>query len=117
MKRLVALGVVGVALLTATGCGGPDALMREFIANLNAYAETLEKKESREKQAAALERIKATAEKMDKLKLSKEEQDKLFAKHESDFKKAKERVEAAQKANLLEGGGDAPDVFSGFKVK
>ena len=85
MKRLVALGVVGVVLLTATGCGGPDAVMREFIVHLNAYADTLEKKESRDKQTAALERIKATTEKMDKLKLSKDEQDKLFAKHDADF--------------------------------
>lgn len=117
MKRLVALGVVGVLLLTAPGCGGPDALMREFVVNLNAYAETLEKNESRDKQAAALERIKATAEKMDKLKLSQEEKDKLFAKYEADFKQAKERVEAAQRARLLAGDTDTPDVFGGFKMK
>lgn len=111
MKRLVALGVVGVVLLSATGCGGPDAVMREFIANLNAYADTLEKKESREKRQAAQERIKTTAEKLDKLKLSQEERDRLFDKHKADLTKAMERVEAAQKASLLDGGSDLPDVI------
>ncbi len=119
MKRFVAFGLVGVLLLCATGCGGPDALMKEFIVNLNVYAETLEKKESREKQAGALERIKTTIEKMDKLKLSKDEQDKLLAKYDAEFKRAKERIEAAQKTLVMEGGTapDTPDLFGGFKAK
>ncbi len=116
MKRFVALGAVGFLLLTVTGCGGPDALMREFIVHLNGYAETLEKKESRDKQAGALERVKSTIEKIDKLKLNQEEREKLIAKYDGEFKKAKERVETAQKTYLMDGGAatDFPDLFSGF---
>ena len=117
MKRLVALGVVGILLLSATGCGGPDALVREFVVHMNAYADTLEKKESRDKQAAARERIRTTAAKIDKLELSKEEKDKLSAKYDAELKKAAERVEAAQKADLLDGGPDAPEVPNPFKGK
>lgn len=114
MKRSAAFGAVGALLLCVTGCGGPDALMREFIANLNVYAETLEKRESREKQQAALDRIKATVEKIDRLKLSKEDQDKLLARYDAEFKRAKERVEAAQKAVAMEGGDPAaPDNLFG----
>src|SRR5438067_9574648 len=66
MKRIVTFGVVGILLAAAPGCGGPDALMKELIANLNTYAEVIEKKESKEKQQAALERVRTTAEKFDK---------------------------------------------------
>ncbi|MBY0459564.1 MAG: hypothetical protein K2V38_19765 [Gemmataceae bacterium] len=119
MKRLLALGLACVLVLSASGCGGPDSLMREFIINLNAYADTLEKRESRERQAAALDRIRLTAEKLDKAKLSKDDQDKLFAKYESQLKDARTRVETAQKAYLLEGGqpADVPDVFGGKGTK
>lgn len=116
MKRSAVIGAVGALLLCVSGCGGPDALMREFITNLNGYAETLEKREPKEKQQAALDRIKTTAEKLDKLKLSQEEKDKLLARYDAEFKRAKERVEAAHKALMLEGGGaDTPDLFSNFK--
>ncbi|MBP3958745.1 hypothetical protein J8F10_26160 [Gemmata sp. G18] len=116
MKRRVVLGAIGLLLFTATGCGGPDALVKEFIVHLNGYAETLEKKESRDKQAAALERVKSTLEKIDKLKLSQEERDKLIAKNDGELKKAKERVESAQKTYLMDGGAatDFPDLFGGF---
>lgn len=120
MKRFVAIGVVCVLLLSVTGCGSPDALMKEFIANLNGYAETLEKKESKERQSSALERIKNTTEKLDRAKLSKDEQDKMFAKYKDEFEKAKERVEKAQKALAMDGGATAdapPDLFGGFKAK
>ena len=68
MKRIVAFGLVGVLLVSASGCGGPDSLMKELIANLNAFAETLEKKESKERQQAAADRVRGTVEKLDKLK-------------------------------------------------
>ncbi|MDY3559383.1 hypothetical protein R5W23_000375 [Gemmata sp. JC673] len=118
MKRYAAYGAVGALLLCVTGCGGPDALMREFVANLNVYAETLEKREPKEKQQAALDRIKATTEKLDRLKLSKEDQDKLFTRYDAELKRVKERVEAAQKAVAMEGAdADTPDLFSTFKPK
>lgn len=118
MKRFAALGTLGALLFCATGCGGPDALMKEFITYLDAYAQTLEKREPKEKQIAAQERVRTTIEKMDKLKLSSEEKEKLLARYEGEFKKAKERVEAAHKALAMEGGGaDVPDLFSNFTPK
>lgn len=118
MRRAVAIGAVGALLLCAPGCGGPDALMKEFLTNVHVYAETLEKREPREKQAAALDRIRGTAEKMDRLKLGKDEQDKLLARYDGEIKRAKERVEAAQKTVAAEGGGaDLPDLFSNLKPK
>ena len=109
MKRLVALGLVGVVLVCVPGCGGSDALMKEFIANLNLYAETLEKKEPFDRQQAALDRVRTTVEKIDKLKLSQEEQDKLLKKYEPELKKAKERIDTALKAQILEGGVVQPN--------
>ncbi len=120
MKRIVAFGLVAALLVSATGCGSPDSLMKELIVNLNVCAEVIEKKESREKFEAARERVNATAEKINKLKLSKEQQDALLAKHESDLKKVKDRLEAAQKARKLEGGPDddlPPIVVDGFIKK
>ena len=120
MKRTVAFGLVAALLVSVTGCGGPDSLMKELIVNLNVCAEVIEKKESKEKLQAAIERANATAEKINKLKLSKEQQDALLAKHESDLKKVKDRLEAAQKARKLEGGPDddlPPIVVDGFIKK
>ena len=70
MNRSAALGIVGALLLTATGCSGPDAVMREFVINLNALAESIEKKEPIARQQAASDRVRATIDKIDKLKLS-----------------------------------------------
>ncbi len=119
MKRIVVLGLLGVFLISATGCGGPDALVKEFIVHLNAYAETIEKKESKEKQQAAADRANATLEKINKLKLSDEEKAKLIQKHESDLKAATERVNKARKAQLQEGGtGVIPPAGLGdFKIQ
>src|SRR5262245_18398821 len=120
MKRIMALGLVGLLLTSVTGCGGPDSLMKEFIANLNAYAETLEKKEPKEKQQAALDRVKATSDKLNNLKLSEADKEKLVKKHEGDLKTAMERLFKAWFAQAAEGGGlggDAPDIFGGFKPK
>lgn len=118
MKRFAAFGAVGALLLCVTGCGGPDALMREFIANLNVYADTLEKREPKEKQQAALDRIKATIEKIDKLKLGQDDRDKLLARYDAEFKQAKERIEAAQKSITMEGGSaDSLELLSKFKPK
>jgi hypothetical protein len=107
MKRLVALSLAGVVLVCAPGCGGPDALMKEFLANLNLYAETLEKKESPERQRAAEERVYATVEKINKL--GPAEQERLVAKYDEDLKKVTARIQKAQKEQLLEGGAVPPN--------
>ncbi|MBM3979625.1 MAG: hypothetical protein FJ304_04960 [Planctomycetes bacterium] len=114
MKRIVAGAVVCAVLLCATGCGGPDSLIRELIVNLNAYAETVEKKEPPDKQLAARDRARATAEKIDKLKLSKEDQEKLLKKHEAALRKVFDRIQAAHKNQAMEGGAVPPDVLDGF---
>jgi hypothetical protein len=114
MKRFVALSLVGVVLVFAGGCSGPDGLMKELIAHLNVYAETIEKKDTPERQQAAFDRVRTTAEKIEKLKLSKEDQEKLLKKHESDLKKVKDRIDAALKAQALEGGPTPPNVLEGF---
>lgn len=114
MKRTVTRGVLGVVLACVSGCSGPDNLMRELIVNLNAYAETVEKKDPPDKQLAARDRARATAEKIDKLKLSKEDQDKLLKKHETALRKVFERIQAAHKNQAMEGGAIPPDVLDGF---
>jgi predicted PP-loop superfamily ATPase len=116
MKRVLAFAVVACFSFTATGCGGPDALMKEFLVHLNSYAEMLEKNESREKQLATLERVKATMERIDKLKLTTEQKDALLKKYEAEFAKVKDRIQAAEKAAAMSGGTnlDSSTIFSGF---
>jgi carbonic anhydrase len=104
MKRIVAFGVVAIVLVSATGCGGQDALVREFVASMNAFAETIEKKESREKQQAAADRVNATVEKINNLKLSDADKEALFKKHDAELKAATERVKKALQTQLMEGG-------------
>lgn len=58
MTRVLAIGVVGLVLASVTGCGGPDSLMKQQIANLNALADSWEKGESAEKQKAIMDKIK-----------------------------------------------------------
>ena len=106
MKRIVAFGLVGVLLLSATGCGSPDALMKELIVNLNLCAEVVEKKESKEKLQGAIERVNATADKLNKLKLSEGQREELFKRHEDELKKVAARLEEAQKNRKLEGTDD-----------
>jgi hypothetical protein len=106
MKRAVVFGLVGAALLFAPGCASQDALMKEFIANLNLCAEMIEKKEPKEKVLAAIDRTSATVDKINKLKLSKEQLDALIQKYENELKRVNGRLEAAQKARKLEGTDD-----------
>ena len=114
MKRFVALGLVGVVLVSVAGCGGPDGLMKELIANLNLYAETIEKKDSPERQEAAANRVRATLDKIEKLNLSKDDREKLVKKHDSDLQKVTNRIDAALKNQALEGGPQPPNVLEGF---
>jgi len=118
MKRVVVFGVVGAALLFATGCASQDALMKEFIANLNLCAELIEKKEPKEKILAAIDRTSATVEKINKAKLSKEQLDALFQKYDTELKRVNSRLEAAQKARKLEDADDGlPTLSSDFFLK
>lgn len=114
MKRFVALGLVGVVMLSATGCGGPDGQMKELLANLNLYAETIENKESPERQDAARARVRTSAEKIKKLNLSKEDQEKLLKRYESELRRVKDRLDAALKNQALEGGSAPPNPLDGF---
>ncbi|MBN9118042.1 MAG: hypothetical protein J0I06_02555 [Planctomycetes bacterium] len=113
MKRLVALGLMGVVLASVAGCGGPDGLMKELIANLNLYAETIEKKDSPERQEAARDRVLASVEKIKKLHLSDEDLNKLLKRHESDLERVKSRLDAALKSQALEGGQTPPNILEG----
>jgi phosphosulfolactate phosphohydrolase-like enzyme len=104
MKRFAVLGVVGVVVLAATGCGGPDSLMKEYIANLNGLSDAIEKKESKDRVQAAADRVKATQDKIDKLKLSEGERDGLKKKYQQDLEAAVKRVLAASLKAAMEGG-------------
>jgi hypothetical protein len=114
MKRIVALGLVCALLVSASGCGGSDVLMKELIASANAYAETIEKKESGDRQSAARDRVLNTREKIEKLPNFAEDKQKLQARYESDLKTAKERLDAALKNLVLENGTPQPNPLDGF---
>ena len=111
MNRVVALGVVCVALAGVSGCGGPDAAVKELLLALSAYTETIEKKDSPERQRAAFDRGRTALDKFQKL--SADDQERMTKKYESDFKRARERFEAAKRAQVLEGGGEPLDVLEG----
>jgi hypothetical protein len=102
MKRAVAFGLVALVLVTAPGCGGKDALMKEALAHLNAYAETIEKKESLDRQLGTLDRFRSVAEKLDKY--PEPEKEELRKRYESDLKRVRDRIDAAFKNQVLEGG-------------
>lgn len=110
MKRIVAFSLTAVVLISASGCGSPDALMKELIANLNLCADMIERKEPKERVRQAIDRANNTAEKINKLKLSKEDQETLVKKHEDDLKKVAERLKAAQTKWKLEVGDDLPPI-------
>jgi hypothetical protein len=112
MKRFVALGLVGAVLVSVAGCGGPDLVVKELIANANVYADTLEKKDPRERQEAAFERVRTSLEKFDKL--SKDEQERAVKRNEQDLRKVKDRIDAALKNQALEGATVAPNPLDGF---
>ena len=111
MKRVVALGLVGVVLGSITGCGGPDVAAKELLAALGVYAETIEKNDPPERQRAAFDRGRTALDKFQKL--SKEDQERMVKKYDADFKRARERFEAAKRAQVLEGGAEPLDVLEG----
>lgn len=111
MSRAVALGVVCVVLAGVSGCGGPDVAARELLLAVNAYAETIEKKDSPERQRDAFDRGRTALSKFQKM--STDEQERMTKKYESDFKRARDRFEAAKRAQVLEGGGEPLDILEG----
>lgn len=112
MKRFGALGLVGVVLLSVTGCGGPDLTVKELIANANLFAETIEKKDAAERQDAARERVRTSRDKFEKL--SKDEQDRALSRNDSDLRKVNDRIEAALKNLALEGGSVPSNPLEGL---
>ncbi|QJW96181.1 hypothetical protein [Frigoriglobus tundricola] len=119
MKRIVVYGLMSLFALSAAGCSGHDALMKELLMNLNVLAEVIEKHESKEKFDAAYERTTTTVEKINKLKLSKEDQEALFKRYEPELKKVAERIQEAQKTRKAEGTDDdlPPVVIENFLKK
>jgi hypothetical protein len=115
MKRTLALSLVGLFLVSAPGCGGRDALMKEALAHLNAYAETLEKKEPPERQLATLDRFRSTAEKLEKYPEAEKED--LRKRYEAELKRVRERIDAAFKNQILEGGTPPPNPVDTFLTK
>jgi hypothetical protein len=112
MMRCAKFGLLCAILIAAAGCGGSDLLMREALTHLNAYAEMIEKKETPERQAAALARIRSSEEKINKLPPEKKEQ--LLKQYEQELNRARERIEAALKNQILEGGTPPPNPLDHF---
>ena len=112
MKRIVAFGLVGALLVSTTGCSGPDSLMREALAHLNAFAESIEKKEPLDRQLATLERVRVSEEKINKL--SSNQKEPLLKRYEPDLKRVKDRIDAALKAQVLEGRTPSPNPMDTF---
>lgn len=117
MRRVLAFGLVGFVLASASGCGGADSLMKELISGLNDMAASIEKKEPPEKQQAIADRIKKTSEKLDKLKLSDDEKKKLVEKYKPQLEEAFGRLMKASMAAAAGGAGgpNLGDLFGGFK--
>ncbi|MDW8198272.1 MAG: hypothetical protein RMJ56_11785 [Gemmataceae bacterium] len=108
MKRAMVIAGVGLVILGASGCSGPDSLMREFLANLHLCADLIERKESREKIQRAIERANATADKLNREKLTPEQRDDLFDRYNDQLQAVKKRLEEAQIRWKLEGGEELP---------
>jgi hypothetical protein len=117
MKRIVGLCLVAVVLAPASGCGGPDALVKELVFNLNQVADLIDRKESKDRVLRAVDRANATAEKINKMRLSKEEQDALFQRHDAELKAVAERLKAAQTKWKLEVGDDLPPIVLDDYIK
>ena len=101
MKRALVYGFVALLLVPATGCKGndPESLIKQQIADMNALADALEKKESPEKIKAAAEKLKATSDKLNALKLPEDQQKKLLEKYGQDLIGAAFKLAAAQMNN------------------
>lgn len=108
LKRFVVITGAAWVALAASGCSGPDTLMREFLANLHLCADLIERKAPREKIQRAIERANASAEKLNKEKLTPEQQADLFYRYDDQLQAVKKRLEEAQIKWKLEGGEELP---------
>jgi hypothetical protein len=95
MRRVLALGVIGVVLATASGCGGPDGVMRDVIGGMNRLAEAIEKGESKERQEELAQKVRDATARFDKLKQTEEQKKALVDKHAAELEKASKRLKAA----------------------
>jgi hypothetical protein len=77
----------------------PEELVKVMIADMNALAAALDKKESPEKLKASAEKIKAAAEKIKNLKLPDDQNKKLSEKHGKELLDAVFRLAEAQAKN------------------
>lgn len=106
MTRRIALSLMGAFALSAMGCGkSSDSLMRDMIADVNNLAESIEKKEPKEKQEKIAERLKGLGEQMKQVKMSDDEKKKLQEKYKDDMGKAFSRLMQAQMKVAMEGMG------------
>ena len=116
MKRFAALALIACALPALAGCSGPETVMKELVANINRWADVVDKGESVERQQAAADRVRNTLEKLDRMKITPEDREKLFAKYEDDLNKAGERLDEAMAKRVAAGGEVAFPNFSGWKT-
>ena len=109
MRRVLALGLIGVVLATAGGCGGPDAQVRAVVADMNRLSDAIEKNEPEARQKELAQRVQTGMSKFDQLKLTEEQKKALFDKHADEMAAASKRL-----AKALESGNskfDAPSLF------
>jgi hypothetical protein len=120
MKRVLALGFVALVLVPTTGCKGdsPEALIKEFIGNVNELAASFENNEPADKQKAIIAKMKATGDKLNKVKVTQAEKDEIMKKHQKELfdagvrlgtaaaKRGPEAIQMAQDAlaSLAKGG-------------
>jgi hypothetical protein len=97
MKRALALGFVALVLVPAAGCKGdsPEALIKEFIGNVNELAASYENNEPDDKQKAIIAKMKATGERMNKVKVTQSEKDEIMKKYQKELFDAGMRLGAA----------------------
>ncbi len=115
LRRTVCL-VTSAAFLGLAGCGGPDSLIKEQIADMNALADAMEKGESEEKIKELSKKMEATGKKLEDLKLSEEDKKKLIEKHKAEFEKAGSRMMAAMMKKMVGGMGGVPGMPGGFTM-
>ena len=98
MRRVLALGLIGVVLATASGCGGQDGVMRDTVAGMNRLSESIEKGEPEARQKELSQKVKDGFEKFEKLRLSEEQKKALFEKYTDEIEKAATRLDKALKS-------------------
>jgi hypothetical protein len=109
MRRVLALGLIGIVLATASGCGSPDGVVRDVVTGMNKLSEAIEKGESKERQEELARKIRDGFAKFDKLKLTEEQKKALFDKYADEMGKATLRLKAALESPNSQ--FDAPSLF------